>query len=337
MRKWVSSLWENYKYRFVPWIVLNLKQTKKETTTKINKGKAIKTSEGTKVDTSDKLLSGSSPMIVDHVTKGHDKLVSDQIIRDLLVKFFERLSECHEGKSGEHDYLSKKGQEIMHQVFGYSVERRKSQVCEGTGVFLTSGQAKSGDLIGKSNNFKAYYLVYQIICFNYYAFYAALYPGTLYLPSEPLFFPSLGNPFIFRCSDNLHIDGNDRLLSKSVYKSCSARDKFQVDLPCCDLTWLTSQPLNPINIGQYVNNRSKSQENNVVYQESEITLGGKGPSNFPVHLCRYLPNVWGNPENNRYPLRLVPLIAVKQINEGDEILSSYFTFVHVQSEKVDNK
>lgn len=101
--------------------------------------------------------------------------------------------------------------------------------------------------------------------------YAALYCGTLYMPSEPLFFPSLGNKYIFRCSDGIHIDGNDKWISKSIYKSCSARDRFDWDTPACDTSWLTPTPINPLNIGQFVNNRSHSQLNNVIYQECSLT------------------------------------------------------------------
>ena len=38
----------------------------------------------------------------------------------------------------------------------------------------------------------------------------AIYPGTYYSPGEPLFWASLGNPFIFRCADGLLLDGNCR-------------------------------------------------------------------------------------------------------------------------------
>ena len=36
----------------------------------------------------------------------------------------------------------------------------------------------------------------------------ALYPGTFYTPDEPLFWTSIGNPFIFRCADGMLLDGN---------------------------------------------------------------------------------------------------------------------------------
>lgn len=42
--------------------------------------------------------------------------------------------------------------------------------------------------------------------------------GTVYRKHEPIFFQSLGNPFIFRCIDGVLIDGNDKGLSRSVYR-----------------------------------------------------------------------------------------------------------------------
>lgn len=165
-----------------------------------------------------------------------------------------------------------------------------------------------------------------------------LYPGTVYMPNEPLFFPSLGNTFIFRCSDNVHVDGNDRWICKSIHKSCAARDQFSFDIPCCDTTWLTRYPHNLLNMGQYVNNQSKNYKNNVVYQECNVFLTDSNQSRpkyvdedecFPVKLARFIPNVWSNPENNwKYSMRIIPLVAVEDVVAGSELLSSYFTVIH---------
>lgn len=158
------------------------------------------------------------------------------------------------------------------------------------------------------------------------------------MPHEPLFFPSLGNTFIFRCSDNIHVDGNDRWISRSIFKSCAVRDQFGIDIACCDTTWLTEHPQNLLNIGQYVNNRSKTHMNNVVYQECKLFLtdvkhtrphGVSEEECFPIKFARFIPNVWSNPENNsKFSLPIIPLVAVKDILSGDELLSSYFTVLH---------
>ena len=51
----------------------------------------------------------------------------------------------------------------------------------GNGVFL-NGQCQAG----------------QIVC---------LYPGTVYLPFEPLFFASIANSYVLKCFDGLFVDG----------------------------------------------------------------------------------------------------------------------------------
>ena len=38
------------------------------------------------------------------------------------------------------------------------------------------------------------------------------------MPYEPLLVQSIGNQFIFRCVDGVHIDGKDRGLSRMLYK-----------------------------------------------------------------------------------------------------------------------
>lgn len=42
--------------------------------------------------------------------------------------------------------------------------------------------------------------------------------GTVYQKYEPIFFQSIGNPFIFRCLDGVLIDGNDKGISKVVFR-----------------------------------------------------------------------------------------------------------------------
>ena len=84
------------------------------------------------------------------------------------------------------------------------------------------------------------------------------FEGTIYQVTEPLLLPSIANSFIFRCIDGLHVDGKDRGLSKSVYKSCVYRDAYGF-YPAADLSWLTLNPCNPLSIGQYVNNQSPGE------------------------------------------------------------------------------
>lgn len=172
MWKWMSSFWENYKYRFVPWIVMNLRQ-KKQT------GSTLSTMHSSKAkfepqsqcqndmqelhQWSNAEMTSRGSVIVHNVSQGDDKLLTDNQLTGLMISFFDKLLEYEKehGKIGQNfsskdvieaNDMSSKSKELMHKVFGYSVERRKSHVSEeaGTGVFLASGQAPAGSLIGVS-------------------------------------------------------------------------------------------------------------------------------------------------------------------------------------------
>ncbi|XP_016055301.1 PREDICTED: SET domain-containing protein 9 isoform X1 [Miniopterus natalensis] len=158
-----------------------------------------------------------------------------------------------------------KPEEILCKTLGFSVARAPSSlVSAGRGVFITQGRAPRGAVV-------------------------AMYPGTVYQKYEPIFFQSIGNPFIFRCLDGILIDGNDKGISKLVYRSCSGRDRLG-PLKMSDSTWLTSEMQNPLAVGQYVNNCSNAtcslldRPANVCYQEWDV------PAVFPVELKQYLPN-----------------------------------------------
>ncbi|XP_073538248.1 SET domain-containing protein 9 isoform X3 [Phyllobates terribilis] len=143
--------------------------------------------------------------------------------------------------------------------------------------------------------------------------------GAVYQNYEPIFFQSIGNPFIFRCLDGILIDGSDKRISKSVYRSCSRRDQLG-PLKMCDCTWLTSAPHNPLAVGQYVNNCSNVHEANVCYQEFDV------PASFPVELRQYIPNVRYS-HDVEGPLRCVVLVALRDIRCGEELFSNYFTLI----------
>ncbi|XP_009462545.1 PREDICTED: SET domain-containing protein 9 [Nipponia nippon] len=143
--------------------------------------------------------------------------------------------------------------------------------------------------------------------------------STVYRKHEPIFFQSLGNPFIFRCIDGVLIDGNDKGLSRSVYRSCSRRDQlgpFQMS----DESWLTAAPQNPLAVGQYVNNCSHEKAANVCYQEFDV------PGYFPVELKQYLPNIVYSHDIESHP-RCVVLVTLRDIKQGEELFSNYYTIV----------
>lgn len=143
--------------------------------------------------------------------------------------------------------------------------------------------------------------------------------GTVYQKYEPIFFQSIGNPFIFRCLDGVLIDGNDKGISKIVYRSCNGRDQLG-PLKMSDSTWLTSEIQNPLAIGQYVNNCSNERPANVCYQEFDV------PAVFPIELKQYLPNIVYS-YDKQSTLRCVILVALRDIKQGEELFSNYYTIV----------
>ncbi|XP_038068498.1 SET domain-containing protein 9-like [Patiria miniata] len=195
------------------------------------------------------------------------------------------------------------GLEVMQRMLGFTIERQPSSITGGgTGVFVTRGTIPAETVV-------------------------AMYPGTVYKSWEPILLQSVANPFIFRCLDGTLIDGNDKGISRMVYRSCTQRDRMGPYLTS-DLTWLTEAPSNPMAVGQYVNNQNKGNEANVAYQEFDV------PDSFPFHLLQFIPNVFysstyqqGDSSNPRL-MRTVVLVSLREIQCGEELFSSYFTIVH---------
>ncbi|XP_062984128.1 SET domain-containing protein 9 isoform X2 [Elgaria multicarinata webbii] len=186
-------------------------------------------------------------------------------------------------------------EDILLNTLGFSITRKASSlISAGTGVFVTKGFVPKGTVV-------------------------SMYPGTVYEKYEPIFFQSIGNPFIFRCIDGVLIDGNDKGISKAIYRSCSKRDQLG-PLKMSDVFWLTNRVQNPLAVGQYVNNCSTDKAANVCYQEFDV------PGCFPIELKQYLPNINYSHEIQR-PLRCVVLVALQNIRPGEELFSNYYTII----------
>lgn len=284
------SRWKSYRHRFVPWVALNVARNRRTL----------------------RYVSESSS----------DKLVSDAFVNSTLVSLFQAFfradlyrqrdllhmlpdctkvlyytpdtgdtQNCHT----ERD-VTLQVDEILYRSLGFTIERHPSSLdSAGIGVFVSRGFVPKGAVV-------------------------SMYPGTIYQKYEPIFFQSVGNPFIFRCLDGILIDGNDKGISKSVYRSCSGRDQLG-PLKMCDSTWLTSFPHNPLAVGQYVNNCSNEKEANVCYQEFDV------PDTFPVELRQYIPNICYSHESEG-PVRCVILVALRDIHCEEELFSNYFTIIH---------
>lgn len=183
---------------------------------------------------------------------------------------------------------------LLEKVMGFQLLRQKSNIVNaGKGIFVSKGMVKKGQVV-------------------------AIYPGTVYFPSDLIFFQSLKNQYIFSCSDNLLIDGKNNGISKLIYNSCSYRDKIG-PFDTSDRSWHSNSLECPINVGQYVNNKTKYQDANVFYQEFNIM------KDFPLELRKFVPNVNVNGLHSVNFLRTVVLIALQDIHEGEEVLSDYFT------------
>ncbi|XP_043919729.1 SET domain-containing protein 9 isoform X2 [Protopterus annectens] len=259
------SKWNAYKYRFVPWIAVNV-------------GKNQRTLRFVPEEAQDKIISD------DEVLNSLHRLFRGLFIRDLERQndVFRLLPEPIKSDYRESASFTKKNlllhgahceweneveykcsfnpKGAMFEELGFAIGRAPSSLkSAGTGVFIIKGSVQKGAVV-------------------------SMYPGTVYQQHEPVLFQSIGNPFIFRCIDGVLIDGNDRGVSKIIYRSCSGRDRLG---PCklSDDTWLSPFPVNPLAVGQYVNNCSNEREANVCYQEFDV------PAHFPLHFRQYLPNV----------------------------------------------
>uniref|UniRef100_A0A3Q3QD66 SET domain-containing protein n=1 Tax=Monopterus albus TaxID=43700 RepID=A0A3Q3QD66_MONAL len=276
-----TNKWKCYRHRFVPWVVLNLSRNEKTLRQVTERSK--------------------------------DKLVPDEEVLQCLLKLFRALLRSPGANHGElraiqthflQQVASEEQQcggypvcrhDAMLHSLGFSIDRKSSILpSAGTGVFVTKGFVPKGATV-------------------------AMYPGTVYQPYEPILLQSIRNPFVFRCIDGVLIDGNDKGISKMVFKSCSGRDRIE-PFAMSDTSWLTANPQNPLAVGQYVNNCSDEWPANVCYQEYDV------PHRFPIELRQYLPNVNYSQDTQR-PLRCVVLVSLRDITAGEELFSNYYTIV----------
>jgi len=232
-------------------------------------------------------------------TQSRQKVDQGKIVKN-LENIFQNFTQylCLRDDLSLYDQLHHENQDILRDVGGFSLVIGPSSVPgAGMGVFISSGQAVCG----------------SVVC---------LYPGTVYQPYQPILLQSLGNQYIFRCADGVHVDGSDSWVSRAIFRSCVGRD--QVGL--CrvgDTSWLSPRPVNPLNVGQIVNNENTSNTANVEYQEVDI------PSEFPLHLRKFFGNInfESSAVDGEKDLRIVVLLAMRDIKEGEELFSSYFTVI----------
>ncbi|XP_042309365.1 SET domain-containing protein 9 isoform X1 [Sceloporus undulatus] len=287
------SRWEAYKYRFVPWIAFNLRHKRR-------------TLRFVPEESKDKIVSDED--VLKTLLKTFRALFINDLGRQMfLLNFLPEVKSKYPELQTVRSMISRakddnlqsqiffNPEEILFNTLGFSITRsRSSLISAGTGVFVTKGFIPKGTVV-------------------------SMYPGTVYEKYEPIFFQSIGNSFIFRCIDGVLIDGNDKGISKAIYRSCSKRDQLG-PLKMSDAFWLTNSVQNPLAVGQYVNNCSTDKSANVCYQEFDV------PECFPVEFRQYLPNIKYSHEVQR-PLRCVVLVALQNIGPGEELFSNYYTII----------
>ncbi|CAI4229019.1 unnamed protein product [Auanema sp. JU1783] len=184
-----------------------------------------------------------------------------------------------------------KAHSTLFNNLGFSLCRQSSSVCDGgKGVFVHAGKIAKGQV-------------------------AAFYPGTIYEPGDSILLQSLGNHFILRCMDGMTVDGNDRRLSKMVHRSANLRD---LSPAISDQTWLLDRPLNYLTIGQYVNNAPQVHLHNVQYVDLDIR-------GWSYVYRKWFPYSVYNASPKHTALRIVLLVAIRDIHEGEELMSAYIS------------
>ncbi|XP_072461693.1 SET domain-containing protein 9 isoform X4 [Notamacropus eugenii] len=235
--------WHRYKYRFVPWIALNLSQNRRTLryVPEDSKDKIIPDE-----DVLGTLLKVFQALFISDFSKQTDILVLlpeaiKSKYQDLLVTRHHRTEQSRYNTQQQKIY---KPGDVLFNTLGFSISRETSSlISAGKGVFVTKGFVPKGAVV-------------------------SMYPGTVYQKHEPIFFQSIGNPFIFRCLDGMLIDGNDKGISKVIYRSCNGRDRLG-PFEMSDSSWLTSEVQNPLAVGQYVNNCSNA--NSIVHPSSKFS------------------------------------------------------------------
>ena len=196
------------------------------------------------------------------------------------------------------DWAVRRGREVMERRFGFICERRRSGISKGgTGVFVTEGCAPKE----------------RLMC---------LYPGMVYLPFHPLLLVSIRNRYLLRCYDGVFVDGKSTGLSRILYRSCANRDRVGGRLRC-DLSWLGGELVNPLSLGQRVNNQSDTRGANVEYIEMSLRMGQLAPM-----LQRLMPYTCYSSGSGEESVRVVGLVSTRQIERDEELLSNYLTVVN---------
>ena len=77
--------------------------------------------------------------------------------------------------------------------------------------------------------------------------------------------------------------------------------------------------VNPLSVGQIVNNHNHNVQANVTYEEINIHS-----DRLPASILSLLPNINYDTNYNKI-VRIIPLVAIRDIEKDEELYSTYFT------------
>ncbi|NXL53693.1 SETD9 protein, partial [Podilymbus podiceps] len=223
--------WDAYKYRFVPWLALNLRR-KRRTLRYVPESSQDKIISDE--DVFETLLKIFKALFINDFSRQAHILA---LLPEIKCKYLELLTvDQKRSKANSCNHQSQhvfSPEEVLFNTLGFTITRDQSSlVSAGTGVFVTKGFVPKGTVV-------------------------SMYPATVAI--------SRGGS-----TDNLASEGAViHINAVGHFRSCSRRDQlgpFQMS----DESWLTASLQNPLAVGQYVNNCSHEKAANVCYQEYDV-------------------------------------------------------------------
>ena len=258
----------------------------------------------------------SRPLTDHGLEMSMEKSLSYKTINERLLNAFDTLARTTDKPQTPTETLFKH--------WKYTPVVRASGLPEaGSGVFL-QGKCSAGDIVG-------------------------IYPGLIYEPGDPVLWPTWRNDYFLRCSDGSSVDGKFYGISGWMYRSTVSRSRIVLSdgstrMSCDDQWRIMSNSVrrgnpegesnefdNPLNTGHFINCASEGTRANVMYHEHVFTV------DCPLSLRKFIPNVsyssMGDSDVSDLLVKSVVMIALRTIDDGEELFSDYSFIGELQPEK----
>ncbi|OUC43053.1 hypothetical protein D917_10053 [Trichinella nativa] len=188
------------------------------------------------------------------------------------------------------DKLQHAAEEAIYEAFGFCIKKFNES------VFVNKGKIYPN----------------QIVC---------IYPGTVYSPQQTRLCTSCNKKYVYMCQDGTLVDANDTGVARLIYKSCTYRDRHS-DSFYNDMTWMSSSPVNPLAVGQYVEYDCNGI--NVEAKELDLELNNvEGGLRKFLPILRYFNCSNRNKQNN--VIRVVVFVSTKTISAGEKLKCAFKT------------